>query len=97
MCWFKPNFIAAQEHSDEDLQALFDQLAKTAPVAGKLRSTQFRVNTSKPPAGASGGPVKVKKPTDYPALFTDEYKPSVDGKYNPDFTAFGYSQDLSCI
>ena len=92
LCWFNPTFIASQEHSDDDLQALFDQLADVSDVAGRLKSSQFRINTSKPAAAGANK----KAPTDYAALYPPELRERVDQKYKVDFGAFAYAQDTAC-
>ena len=97
MCGLRPNFVAALEHSDDDLQALFDRLSATSKIAAKLSAAQFRVNTSKKPAATPGVPAKAKVATNYTALFPPEIKARVDEYFAHDFEALGYAKDLSCI
>lgn len=99
LCRFKPTFIAALEHSDDDLQALLDELREESGGSVDLKASDFRANTSKQPlAGVSAAVNKpTKKPIDYQALYPPGVKERVDKLFAPDFDAFGYSRDLSCI
>jgi hypothetical protein len=90
LCKYNPTFIAALEHSDDDLQAFLDQLATTSPTVAKLSASQFRVNTSKPGR-------QLKSSTNYTELYPAGVKERVDAYFATDFAAFGYSQDLACI
>lgn len=92
LCTFAPTFIASLEHSDDDVQALFDRMAATSPVAAKLTSSQFRVNTSKPPGATTTAAKK-----SYQELFPEEVKKAVDAMFAADFAAFAYKPDLACV
>jgi hypothetical protein len=97
LCRFRPTFIAALEHSDEDLQAFLDELHEESEGSVNLKASDFRANTSKqPPAGATAAK-SVKTPIDYAALYPPGIKERVDKLFAPDFDAFGYARDLSCI
>ena len=98
LCKYNPTFVGDIEHSDDDLQALIDELH--APVD----PTQFRSNSSKKTAPAADGNAtagaavsKEKAKLDYSVLFPPEVKARVDVFYQWDFVALGYMPELGCI
>ena len=105
VCDIPPTFIGAQEHSDADLQALFDKLAETTPAAAKLSPDMFHANASNgtltaPGHGASGpdGARGTKrKAVSYRELYPPHLKAKFDEQFARDFQALGYTTSLSCV
>ncbi len=95
LCIYKPTFIAAIEHSDDDLQALLDKLATHSDIAARLTAAQFHANPSKSSSAAAARTLRAS--LNYTELFPEAQKKRVDALYASDFAAFGYAKDLNCI
>jgi hypothetical protein len=98
MCTFKPTFIAAIEHSDEDLQALLDKLGEHNAIAATLTAAQFHANPSKPAASAGAPAARaLKSSANYTELYPPGVKEVFDRVFKSDFAAFGYAKDPACV
>ncbi len=77
LCVYRPTFLAALEHSDDDLQALLDKLGKHNAVAATLKAAQFHANPSKPAPAARA----LRASMNYTELFSDATKARVDDMF----------------